>query len=80
MARVFCAREGLRREQDILPERLMSDPLPDGPAQGMVLDRSSLEKMKDSYFALRGWDLTTGIPTPTKLHELDLDYLIPQLG
>lgn len=79
MARAYCAREGLRREQDILPGRLMFDPLPDGPAQGMVIDRSSLEKMKDTYYEMRGWDLASGVPTPTKLSELDLDYLIPQL-
>jgi aldehyde:ferredoxin oxidoreductase len=79
MARAYCAREGLRRENDILPERLMGDPLPDGPAQGMVLDRSSLEKMKDTYYELRGWDVTSGVPTAAKLHDLDLDYLIPQL-
>jgi len=79
MARAFCAREGMRREHDILPGRLMLDPLPDGPAQGMVLDRSTLEKMKDAYYSLRGWDLVTGVPTPAKLHELALDFLIPQL-
>jgi aldehyde:ferredoxin oxidoreductase len=79
MARAFCNREGLRRDHDILPERLMEDPLPDGPAQGMVLDRSSLEKLKDAYYELREWDIATGVPTPAKLHELDLDYLIPQL-
>jgi aldehyde:ferredoxin oxidoreductase len=79
MARVYCVREGLRREHDILPGRLMLDPLPDGPAQGMVLDRSTLELMKDSYYELRGWDVTSGIPSPAKLHELDLDYLIPQI-
>jgi aldehyde:ferredoxin oxidoreductase len=79
LARAYSAREGLRREQDILPGRLMLDPLPDGPAQGMVIDSPSLEKMKDAYYEHRGWDLATGIPTPTKLKELDLDYLIPQL-
>src|SRR4030042_408241 len=36
MARAYCARGGVRRDQDILPGRLMSDPLPDGPAPGMV--------------------------------------------
>ena len=79
MARAFSAREGMRREDDILPARLMFDPLPDGPGKGMVLERSSLEKMKDAYYELRGWDVASGIPTPAKLHELDLDYLIPQL-
>jgi aldehyde:ferredoxin oxidoreductase len=79
MARAYCAREGLRREDDVLPPRLMLDPLPDGPAQGMVLDRTTLEKLKDTYYEMRGWDVASGIPTPTKLHELGLDYLIPQL-
>jgi aldehyde:ferredoxin oxidoreductase len=79
MGRCFCAREGLRRDQDILPERLMNDPLPDGPAQGMTLDRASLEKMKDAYYEMRGWDVASGIPTPAKLRELDLEFLIPQL-
>lgn len=79
MARAYNVREGLRREQDILPGRLMLDPLPDGPARGSVLDRDTLEEMKDSYYELRGWDIATGIPTPVKLMELELDYLIPQL-
>jgi aldehyde:ferredoxin oxidoreductase len=79
MARAYCVREGLRREHDLLPGRLMLDPLPDGPAQGMVIDRASLEKMKDAYYELRGWDVASGIPTAAKLHDLELDDLIPQL-
>ncbi len=79
MGRAYCVREGMRREHDILPARLMLDPLPDGPARGMVLDRQSLEKMKDTYYELRGWDVATGIPTRERLHELDLEYLVPQL-
>jgi aldehyde:ferredoxin oxidoreductase len=79
MARAYCVREGMRREHDILPGRLRLDPLPEGPAQGMVLDQATMEKMKDAYYEQRGWDIATGIPTPAKLHELDLDYLIPQL-
>jgi aldehyde:ferredoxin oxidoreductase len=79
LARAYCVREGLRRDQDTLPGRLMVDPLPDGPAQGMLLERSSLEMMKDAYYELRGWEVATGIPTPAKLKELDLEDLIPQL-
>lgn len=76
MVRVFNAREGLRREHDTLPERLMQDPLPDGPAQGMILEQTALETMKDAYYAARDWDLTTGLPTPDKLRELGLDDLV----
>jgi aldehyde:ferredoxin oxidoreductase len=79
LMRAFCVREGISREEDILPQRLMADPLPDGPAQGMVIERTTLEMMKDAYYELRGWDLASGIPTPEKLRELGLDDLIDDL-
>jgi aldehyde:ferredoxin oxidoreductase len=76
LMRTFCVREGITREKDILPRRLMEDPLPSGPAEGMVIERETLEMMKDAYYAFRGWDQKTGIPTPEKLRELALDDLI----
>ena len=62
--RAFAVREGLRREDDSLPKRFLTEPIPDGPSQGMVITAEMLEKMKDEYYALRGWDSATGIPTP----------------
>jgi aldehyde:ferredoxin oxidoreductase len=79
LARAFNAREGIRREMDILPPRLEEEPLPDGPAEGMLIDRDTLERMKDSYYEFRGWDLTSGIPTPGKLNELSLGDLAGEL-
>ncbi|MCK5315830.1 MAG: aldehyde ferredoxin oxidoreductase family protein [Anaerolineales bacterium] len=79
LARAFCVREGMNREQDILPARLMEDPLPEGPAEGMVNEREAIEMMKDAYYQIRGWDKATGIPTPEKLQELALDDLIEDL-
>jgi len=76
LQRLFCVREGINREHDRLPNRLMEDPLPDGPAAGMLVERESLEAMKDAYYQMRGWDMITGIPTPEKLHALGLDDLI----
>jgi aldehyde:ferredoxin oxidoreductase len=35
--------------------------------------------MKDAYYEFRGWDKATGIPTPEKLRELELDELIADL-
>ncbi len=40
--------------------------------KGMVLDRGEFEKMKDEYYAIRGWDVKTGLQTQTKLEELGL--------
>jgi aldehyde:ferredoxin oxidoreductase len=79
LARAFCVREGLRREDDALPGRLMEDPLPDGPAAGMVIDHKTIELMKDAYYERRGWDRATGIPTAEKLRELGMETLIADL-
>jgi aldehyde:ferredoxin oxidoreductase len=79
LMRAFCVREGINREQDTLPGRLLEDPLPAGPAEGMVIERDALERMKDAYYDYRGWDRLTGIPTPEKLSELGLEDLIADL-
>ena len=79
LIRAFCVREGIRREADTLPKRLMEDPLPEGPAKGMMIDKDTLEMMKDAYYEFRGWDNKTGKPAPEKLRELELDDLIEDL-
>ncbi|NQU12630.1 MAG: aldehyde ferredoxin oxidoreductase family protein [Desulfobacteraceae bacterium] len=75
LMRVFCVREGITREKDTLPGRLMEDPLPEGPAQGMVIEKETLEMLKDAYYEFRGWDKESGIPSAEKLGELGLDEL-----
>ncbi len=70
--RAFGVREGMRRSDDTLPKRFLSEPIPDGPSKGMVITEEVLEKMKDEYYTLRGWDAATGIPLPERLYALDL--------
>ena len=72
LMRAFCVREGIDRLADTLPGRLMQDPLPEGPAEGMVIDKDTLEMLKSAYYELRGWDKESGKPTAEKLAELDL--------
>ena len=79
LMRVFCVREGINREADSLPKRLMEDPLPEGPAKGMVIEKDMLELLKDAYYEIRGWDKKTGKPTVEKLKELELDDLIEDI-
>ena len=45
----------------------------------MVLDRQKFEKIKDEYYAIRGWDVSTGLQTKTKLEELGLDDIAETL-
>jgi len=76
LERAFNIREGLTRTDDTLPMRLLEDPLPEGPAEGHV---NNLEILLDPYYEFRGWDKTTGKPTPEKLRELELEDVIGQI-
>jgi aldehyde:ferredoxin oxidoreductase len=46
---------------------------------GRVLDRARFEEWKTKFYALEGWDTTTGWPTRATLAELDLDYVADAL-
>jgi len=69
--RLVNLREGLTRDDDMLPAKLFSDALKDGPWKGAVLDRERFEAMKDTYYSLRGWD-NAGRPKPETLERLGL--------
>jgi len=69
LRRCFNIREGLSRKDDTLPERMLKEPLPSGPAKGQVVE---LDLMLDEYYAYRGCDLKTGLPKRDKLEELGL--------
>lgn len=76
--KVFNSALGLRRKDDTLPERFLTEPLPpeSGPSAGSVVE---LEPMLDEYYAARGWDVATGLPTEQKLAELGLQKEIELL-
>jgi aldehyde:ferredoxin oxidoreductase len=77
--RCFNAREGARRKDDVLPWRMMNEPVPDGPNKGMITDQAMLDRFLDEYYALHGWDPATGIPQPETLQTLDLADVCPVL-
>ncbi|MBN1227304.1 MAG: hypothetical protein JXA79_09950 [Deltaproteobacteria bacterium] len=47
--------------------------------KGNKIDRKDFEKLKDEYYELRGWDLTSGLPTERRLSELGLDDVAEHL-
>lgn len=79
LMRFYCVREGVNRELDALPPRLMEDPLPGGPAEGQRVEREVLEDMKSAYYACRGWDIESGAPTSQKLKEMGMGELVEKL-
>ncbi len=68
LERVIMNRFGFTGKDDILPKRLLQEPMPEGAAKGQVVE---LDKMKEEYYKLRGW--VDGVPTPEKLKELEIE-------
>ncbi|UCH22193.1 MAG: aldehyde ferredoxin oxidoreductase family protein [Deltaproteobacteria bacterium] len=66
--RLYLKRAGFSRKDDSLPPRITNEPLPDGPAKGMVCH---LDEMLEAYYKIRGWS-ADGIPTEKKLRALGL--------
>ncbi len=69
LERVFNLKAGITGKEDRLPDRIVKEPMPGGPAKGRV---SELSKMLPEYYELRGWD-KEGVPTKNKLKELGLE-------
>jgi aldehyde:ferredoxin oxidoreductase len=69
LERMFNVREGVRRRDDVLPWRVMHEPIPDGPSAGMYCPPEELAAMLDVYYGLRGWD-GDGVPTRDRLAAL----------
>ena len=61
----------MSRKDDLLPYRVMNDPIPDGKMKGRYCPQEELDSMLDRYYALRGWT-REGVPTTEKLRELGL--------
>jgi len=69
--RLFNNREGLTREDDNLPPRILKDTLPEGPTKGNVVNEKDLNTLLDKYYEVRGWS-KQGIPTTEKLKQLNI--------
>jgi len=76
LTRSISAREipGFGRSWDYPPERLMSEPVPDGPNQGHCITRKEVDILLDEYYAMRGWD-ANGIPKAETLRQFGLEEI-----
>ena len=75
MARLFNLREGLTRADDVLPARMatfhVSTSLNEKPVTPEVLDEAV-----STFYGMMGWDSETGVPTKTRLQELDIAWAV----
>ncbi len=78
LERAYSVREGVTREMDSYPKRFMDRAVSRGD-DTFVLETGKFEEMKDKYYALRGWDVATGIPTRETLEKTGLGYVARDL-
>jgi aldehyde:ferredoxin oxidoreductase len=79
LERAFNIREGLGRQNDTLPRRMLTEGLHTRAAPGEGQTVRNQDKFLDSYYALRGWS-NEGIPTASKLKELRLSFAVPEMA
>jgi len=72
LTRLFSMREGISGKDDRLPERLLKEPVQEGPTKGVVVD---LDTMLEEYYLVRHWD-AEGRPTKEKLAQLGLEKYV----
>jgi aldehyde:ferredoxin oxidoreductase len=72
LEKAFNVRQGVRRAQDRLPDRFLTEPLHTGTAPGEGQMIRGFEQFLDEYYSLRGWT-ADGIPSPGKLNQLGLN-------
>ena len=77
LKKLFNIREGWTRDDDTLPARALTEPLPDGVGAGVGLSEGDLSMMVSAYYRARGWDEDGGIPAG-KLAELGLGGLVAE--
>ncbi len=79
MARVFNYREGFSSRDDTLPEVFYRN-FKGGPLDGQgAINKEDFQKAIRLRYELMGWNPDNGTPTPAKLIELGLDWLIDEV-
>jgi len=71
LEKMFNVKAGFTKDDDMLPPRLLKEPIPAGPMKGKV---ARAPEMLPKYYNLRGWD-ENGVPTKGKLKELGLNSI-----
>jgi aldehyde:ferredoxin oxidoreductase len=81
LERAFLGICGLTREDDRLSKGYFGRIRPGGrPVPELGFSPEELERMKDDYYALMGWDLKTGLPTRDTLKKYGLEHAADRMG
>ncbi|NOZ86526.1 MAG: aldehyde:ferredoxin oxidoreductase [Deltaproteobacteria bacterium] len=67
---------GFGAGQDKLPERVF-EALGEGPSKGRKVNRKEFETMLHQYYAIMGWEQSSGVPGEGKMLSLGLEWTLP---
>ncbi len=73
LKQLYNLREGMTRQDYVLPEKITSVPIPEGESKGHLVTVEEMDKMLEDYFNARGWG-PNSVPTREKLNELGIDF------
>lgn len=72
LTRAINVVRGVSRKDDYPPPRVYHDAVQSGPNEGATLTPTAYERLLDTYYRLRGWSVTTGIPERATLDALHM--------
>ena len=79
LGRLLNLREGLGREDDTLPARILGVAHTAGAAAGKSIGPEAFAAALDEYYAVRGWD-ASGVPREETLARLGVDVRLEPAG
>jgi len=78
MMRAFNVREGMTKDDDLLPEKMFT-PLKGGMTDGFAFDRETFLAARDFYYDLMGFEGDAGTPSKASLLASNLDWVVDYL-
>ena len=75
LMRVYNIREGMKPEDDRLPDRFFDEPIRSGAKAGIHLDREKFREYLNLYYEMMGWD-AQGVPRPATLYDHHLEWTL----
>jgi aldehyde:ferredoxin oxidoreductase len=69
---IMVLREDRRREDDDIGQPWFEKLISGAESLAAPLDRDQWEALKDRYYGVRGWDVSTGWPARARLEELGM--------
>jgi aldehyde:ferredoxin oxidoreductase len=70
---------GFSRKDDYPPPRCLEEPVPRGSIAGFRIGKERWDTLLDEYYAMHGWERTTGFPTRAAFEALGLGLIANDL-